>query len=95
MEFVDLTHGILGMLKAQGYTVLYSITPLSNENPTWYPEQVDIDWLMEIGSVELHRRSVPQQELHYLFIQDAIDNIRAEDLIGQVFLADIDLNAYL
>ncbi|KGE14603.1 hypothetical protein [Sphingobacterium deserti] len=89
MEFVALSHILLRTLKWQGYTVLRSVSPLNSTNPTWYAEKIPIEQLMDLDSDEIARRSVPLQETHYLIIQDALENIREEDLIGQVFLGVI------
>ncbi|TDS14745.1 hypothetical protein B0I21_103244 [Sphingobacterium paludis] len=89
MEFVALTHSILKMLKSKGYTVLHSISPITSEDPTWYPKKMAIERLMQIDNEYLANHSQPLNEIHFLIIQDALDNIPEEYLIGMVFIGDL------
>ncbi len=84
--FVTLTMKVLTILRANGYTVLTSISPLSDEDPVWYPETIDVSELMDLNSEFMRRISIPLHEPHFLIIDDAIKNIHEDYLIGQVFL---------
>lgn len=84
--FVTLTMKVLLALKKSGYTVLTSVSPLSDEDPVWYPETFDVDELMDIYNNKIRLLSIPLEERHFLIIDDAIANIDEDDLIGQVFL---------
>lgn len=86
MRFVQLTHEVLRELKGKGYTVLHSPSLLINDNPTWVPVKVDLTELFDLDSEMLARISTPMKELHYLVIDDALQNIREEDLIGSVWV---------
>lgn len=86
MQFVKLTHSVLRELKLKGYNILRSTSKLSNDDPTWMPDTVDLDAFFDLGSLEIERISTPMEELHLLVIDDALKNIRDEDLIGSVFL---------
>ncbi|MFD1770845.1 hypothetical protein [Sphingobacterium suaedae] len=86
MEFVELTHSVLRRLKKSGYTVLRSVTSVSSDDPTWVPERMDVDKLMELDSEEMRRMSVPMEEKHFLVIDDALNNIEEDNLIGQVLI---------
>jgi len=81
MQFVRLTHSVLRQLRAKGYNILKSPMPLDNEDPTWYPEAVgDIwDYLDDLTVI-------PFEEPNILVIDDALENIREEDLIGAVWV---------
>lgn len=86
MKFVRLTHSVLRDLKTQGYTALHSPSLLVNENPTWVPVKADLGEMFDLDSEMLERISIPTEELHYLVIDDALQNIREEDLIGSVWV---------
>lgn len=85
MEFVKLTHAILRQLKDQGFNILISTSTLDNEDPSWVPDSVDIELFLSGDTSEVIRRSIPLQEIHLLLLDDALENIREEDLIGHVF----------
>lgn len=84
--FVKLTIKVLIELKNVGYTVLTSISSLSEENPVWYPETMDVEELMDIYNNKIRLLSIPLEEKHFLIIDDAIANIEDRDLIGHVFM---------
>ncbi|PVH26280.1 hypothetical protein [Sphingobacterium corticibacter] len=86
MRFVKLTHYELRRLRDQGYNILRSTSPLSSDNPSWYPDTVNLDDFMHWGSKEMRRLSRPFEEKHLLVIQDALENINEEDLIGEVWV---------
>lgn len=86
MRFVQLTHDVLRKLKTQGYTALHSPSLLVNENPTWVPVKVDLGEMFDLDSEMLERISKPTHEVHFLVIDDALQNIREEDLIGSVWV---------
>ncbi|MCA5006110.1 hypothetical protein [Sphingobacterium bovistauri] len=86
MGFVKLNHPILMKLKMQGYTILRSNNPLSDENPTWIPEKVDMEKFFDLDSKWIAHASIPMHELHLLVIDDALYNIRNVDLFGEVIV---------
>lgn len=86
MQFVKLTHSVLVDLKKRGYTALHSPSLLVNDNPTWVPVKVDLGEFFDLESESLERISKPTEELHFLVIDDALQNIRDEDLIGSVWV---------
>jgi hypothetical protein len=81
MKFVRLTHSVLRDLKRDGYTILRSPMPIDNEDPTWYAEKVTDVW----GYLD-DLAGVPFQEPNILVIDDAIENIKDEDLRGSVWV---------
>ncbi|QBQ41097.1 hypothetical protein E2P86_07990 [Sphingobacterium psychroaquaticum] len=84
MQFVRLSHKVLEQLKEKGYNILTSNNPVSHENPVWYPESVPDVWDYLIG-LDVRKISVIK-EPNILVIQDALDNIRDEDLRGVVLV---------
>lgn len=86
MRFVQLTHEVLRELKAQGYSALHSPSLLVNDNPTWVPVKVDLGELFDLDNEMLERISRPAHKRHFLVIDDALQNIREEDLIGSVWI---------
>ena len=80
MEFVRLTHSVLRDFQRQRYTILKSPMSIDSDDPTWYPERVDDIWkyLDDLAGV-------PFQEPNILVIDDALENIREEDLVGMVW----------
>ncbi|WP_437919869.1 hypothetical protein [Sphingobacterium sp. LRF_L2] len=86
MEFIELTHGILRLLQYKGYTVLTSVSPLNSDDPTWYPEKVPVEELKGLNITVVGRTATPAKDRHLMLIDDALENIREEELIGQVFL---------
>lgn len=89
MQFVWLTHKVLRRLKDQGYTVLVSTSKLTDENPTWVPDNIPIDDLMDLGNELIAKLSIPLEEGNLLVIEDALKNIDEENLIGQVFIENL------
>ena len=77
---------MLRELKLKGYNILRSTSKLTNDDPTWMPDIVDLDAFFDLGSLEIERISIPMDELHLLVIDDALKNIRDEDLIGSVWV---------
>lgn len=72
----------------QGYNILRSPSLLTNEDPTYFPDTVDLEKFFDLDSEEIARKSVPMEELHLLVIDDALKNIRDEDLTGMVWIQD-------
>lgn len=46
--FVKLTINVLRELLDQGYNVLTSVSPLSSEDPVWYPANMFMEELMDL-----------------------------------------------
>ena len=86
MQFVKLSHAVLLELKEQGYNILLSPSPLTNDDPTYFPDTVDLEKFFDLDSDEIARISVPMQELHLLVIDDALKNIDDEQLTGMVWM---------
>ena len=86
MHFEKLTHAVLRRLKMQGYNILRSPSLLTNEDPTYFPDTVDLEKFFDLDSDEIARISVPMQELHLLVIDDALKNIDDEQLTGMVWM---------
>jgi hypothetical protein len=86
MGFVKLNHVILMKLKMQGYTILRSNNPLSDENPTWIPEKVNMEKFFNLDSNWVAKASIPLKENHLLVIDDALYNVRNADLFGEVII---------
>jgi len=85
MKFVPLSRSILLDLKQSGYQILTSKNAVDDPDPTWYPLAVaDVDeYLLNldcVGSID------PMKELAILVIEDALNSIDQELLIGQVFI---------
>lgn len=85
MKFVPLTYAVLQKLKDRGFTALHSTSLIVNKDPTWMPVKVDIGDLVDLDSEMLARITTPKQQLHFLVIDDALQNIREEDLPGSVW----------
>jgi len=81
MKFVKLDHQVLLSLKEQGYNVLTSVNTVDDDNPTYMPQKVGNLWDYLEGVP-----SVPMQERALLVIDDAMQNIREEDLKGSVWV---------
>lgn len=86
MEFVQLNYAVLLQLKARGYNILTSTSSITSESPTWMPDEVDLVEFLALDTQDLSAHSVPMQELHLLLIDDALQHIAEEDLLGQVFM---------
>lgn len=86
MEFVCLMHKVLESLRDKGYTVLLSTSKLTDENPTWVPDKMPIDELMNLENEFIAKLSIPLEEGNLLVIEDALKNIDEDKLIGQVFI---------
>lgn len=84
--FVKLTIKALEELREQGYNVLTSVSPLSSEDPVWYPANMFMEELLDLDCEMIRKLSIPLSEPHFLIIEDAIANIDENDLIGHVFL---------
>lgn len=83
MRFVRLSHEVLRDLKAKGYNILTSVNKLGAEDPTYMPEKVDSVWdyLDDLAVV-------PMREPELIIIDDALQNIRNEDLRGMVWVEE-------
>lgn len=90
MKFVKLTNSVLIFLKSKGYTTLHSTAHLSNENPTWIPYKDDVEKILDLDSEYIAKISSPMDEVYFLIIEDAIKNIEDKNLIGQVFISDLE-----
>lgn len=86
MQFVKLSHAVLLELKEKGYNILRSPSLLTNKDPTYFPDTVDLEKFFDLDSDEIARISVPMQELHLLVIDDALKNIDDEQLTGMVWM---------
>ncbi len=86
MRFVKLRSYVLRRLRNQGYNILRSTSPISSKNPSWYPDIVDLEKFLHWDSEGVQNLSVPSNKTHLLIIQDALDNIRDEDFIGEVWI---------
>jgi len=89
MEFVNLSHRILTVLKSKGFTTLHSTSSFNEGNPTWIPYREEVDKLMELDNLFIAKISVPLNEKQFLIIDDALKNIQDVDLIGQVLISDL------
>lgn len=85
MKFVKLDHQVLLSLKEQGYNVLRSNSPMTEENPTWIPDTFDLDSFFDLDSDEVAKRNIPLQETWLLLIDQGLKE-RDEDLFGDVLL---------
>ncbi|MCL7987688.1 hypothetical protein M8998_07035 [Sphingobacterium sp. lm-10] len=63
-----------------------STSLLSSENTSWYPDIVNLDDFMNWENDEFRLLKMPFEEKHLLVIVDALENIREEDLIGEVWI---------
>lgn len=89
MKFVRLTVQLLHDLKSQGYNILRSPSLLSDSNPTWIPDTVDLEKFFDLDSEELARISVPMAELHLLPIDEGL-TLTDDQLIGDVLVEGIE-----
>jgi len=85
MEFVRLTSQVLMKLKMQGYNILRSNSPMTDENPTWIPERVDLEKFFDLDSDQLGKYTVPMDEKWLLVIDEGLKE-RNEDLFGDVMI---------
>lgn len=79
MKFVKVNQKVLLSLKKQGFNILRSNSPMTEENPTWIPDKFDLD------SYEVAKRNIPLQETWLLIIEEGLKE-RDEDLFGDVML---------
>ncbi|QQT61004.1 hypothetical protein I6I97_17540 [Sphingobacterium multivorum] len=87
MRFEKVTHSVLKELQRNGYNVLIAPADCEdNSNVTWKAIAVPnvMDWLVALDCEGI--TSVPFQEPNILVIEDALNNIRDEDLFGSVFI---------
>lgn len=87
MRFEKVTHRILKELQRKGYNVLIAPSDCEdNENVTWKAITVPnvFEWLVALDCEGI--TAVPFKEPNILVIQDALNNIREEDLKGSVFI---------
>ena len=85
MKFEKLTHFQLKILKSKGYNILTSNQNLTDEKVVWFPERVE-DVMTYLLALDTSGKMVPFKEPNLMVIDDAIKNIREEDLIGEVFI---------
>ena len=85
MKFVKLTRSVLLSLKEQGYNVLRSNSPMTEENPTWIPDTFDLDKFFDLDSDEVAKRNIPLEESWLLLIDEGLKE-RDEDLFGDVMI---------
>ncbi len=78
MQFEKLSHEALRELIGRGYNILSSNDELWDKNVVWFPETVaDVkDYLMQVAD----------EEATLLVIDDALNNLEEEELIGDVFM---------
>lgn len=87
MRFAKVSHSVLKELQSKGYNVLIAPADCEDsENITWKAIAVPnvFEWLVALDCEGI--TAVPFHEPHILVIQDALDNIREEDLFGSVFI---------
>lgn len=77
MQFVKVTHSVLRELKKQGYNVLKSVNTVADDSPTFTPIYVSDLWNY-LESLDSEDAAV--------VIDDALENIRDEDLVGMVWI---------
>ncbi|WP_313672030.1 hypothetical protein [Sphingobacterium multivorum] len=87
MRFAKLNDSVLKELQSMGYNVL--IAPFNcedSENITWKAITVPnvFEWLVALDCEGI--TAVPFEEPNILVIQDALNNIKEEDLKGNVFI---------
>ncbi|MFD2555186.1 hypothetical protein [Sphingobacterium tabacisoli] len=75
-------------LRDRGYNILRSTSSISDANPTWIPDYVDVTRFFELDSEEIAKISGPLVGKHFLLIDDALANNTNEELIGEVFIHD-------
>lgn len=85
MKFVKLDHQVLLSLKEQGYNVLRSNSPMTEENPTWIPDTFDLDKFFDLDSDEVAKRNIPLEETWLLLIDEGLKELD-EDLFGDVII---------
>lgn len=85
MKFVRLTLNILIKLRLQGYNILRSNSLMTEENPTWIPDKVDLEKFFDLDSDELGKYIVPMAELHLLPIDEGL-TLTDDQLIGDVLI---------
>lgn len=85
MKFVKITHDVLMSLKEQGYNVLRSNSPMTEENPTWIPDTFDLDKFFDLDSDEVAKRNIPLEETWLLLIDEGLKELD-EDLFGDVII---------
>lgn len=85
MQFENVSKRILKELLSKGYNILTSNESLSADVVYWYPEKVENvnDYLIHLDIIDAIE---PLKEPNILVIQDALDNIEDEDLIGLIFI---------
>lgn len=81
MQFVKLTHSVLFELKNKGFNVLTSVNKLDSDNPTYMPARVENIWDYLEGLP-----TAPLQETNIIVIDEALNNIREEYLVGMVWV---------
>lgn len=86
--FIKLDFSALLALKDKGYNILRSTSYLSDDNPTWIPDYVDVTRFFELDSEEIAKISGPLVGKHFMLIDDALASNSKEELIGEVFIHD-------
>lgn len=86
MQFVKLTFDVLKDLMKQGYIILRSTSPLSSENPSWYPDTISVQEHLLWEKEQFRKHDFGFEETHILVIVDALKELREEDLIGEVWV---------
>jgi len=87
MRFAKVSHSVLKELQSKGYNVLIAPADCEdNSNVTWKAITVPnvFEWLVALDCEGI--TAVPFQEPNILVIEDALNNIRDEDLFGSVFI---------
>ncbi|MGJ1419969.1 hypothetical protein ACR79T_10110 [Sphingobacterium spiritivorum] len=89
MRFEKVTHDILRRLRDNGYTLLKAKSNYDWENPSFTAYKIsDVDgYLMNIDI----KGVIPFDEPMLLVIEDALHNIREEDLRGYVFIEEEEI----
>ncbi|TDQ79602.1 hypothetical protein [Sphingobacterium yanglingense] len=79
MQFENVSKALLKELLSKGYNILTSNNMLSSDIVYWYPEKVE--------DVQQYIETNANEEPTLLVIQDALENIREQDLVGLVFVS--------
>ena len=89
MRFAKLNHSVLKELQGMGFNILIAPSDCEDsENMTWKAITVPnvMDWLVALDCEGW--TNIPFHEPHILPIDEALNNISADDLFGSVFIEE-------
>lgn len=86
MQYVKLTRDILYCLMEQGYTIIRSASPLSSDNPSWFPDKISVEEHLLWEDKQFGKHDFGFEGTHVLIIVDALEELADEDLIGEVWI---------